>query len=513
MQSFTRLPNTMPAASMHVVSTLLAPALLASSLLASGAAAQLTVAPPNFSVELIADGIEATGDSLAIDRFGNAYLTDGDAAVGTSIIQVRPNGTVVDDYATGFSSLGQLAYHPLEGVVYAVETTPVQPVILTTVHRLNPNGGLPVSFTVNVVADGFTIAGDGSFFFGGTGLQGPGLYRLDPPLVGISNTPTFLGTGFGTNSLLEALPSGDVLIANGLDVKRWSPGAADLTDFYSYPPPFPNAFASIVGLGQGPMNQLGSGAMVGVREFGTFCLCGTSTAVSTGPLGDLVTQTSAPFASEPYLSSTAGATAIATGIDQQLYWLTRVSTPGTIGAPGGPLALYRIDQEPAINSQGSLFAGATAATASFDLYGPTAGGDPFVLSVAPLPIVAFPPTFLPPWGLVDLVPGFPGVITVLDGVGLGGPPEPLCGDPRRRRLQRQLPDRAGARRHHVPGRSPDSLRHRAQRFLLHQQRDELPCSVGRRETRLDPSPPVRTSMAEHDPSRCGIVLGHQASPC
>ena len=65
---------------------------------------------------------------------------------------------------------------------------------------------------------------------------------------------------------------------------------------------------------------------------------------------------------------------------------------------------------------------------TFDLYGPVGGGAPFLLG-ASLALPSTPPFWLPPWGYVDLLPGFPGYLALLDGIaGLDGLLRATLGD-------------------------------------------------------------------------------------
>ncbi len=385
--------------------------------------AQVIVSSPNFSVELVASNVAASGESMAIDRFGNAYIVNKTAANDTVVI-VRPNGSIVPSVTPGFTSLGQLAYHPLEGAVYAVETAPVLPVLRSVVWRLSATAPPQIAFELDVTTQGFTIDNAGTFFFGGVGLQGSGLYSVTPPSTSVEIEATFRGPGFGQNERLQSLVSGDVLIASGDEVRRWTNFAVGTVPFYDHPGPFPNDFALAVGLARNPMNQLGSGAIVGIRDLETFGIGGEGLGIATDLLGNELPTLGQAFLSEEFDFGEIGLLTLAAGIEQDLYWFSNACDDvcPTIDAPN---RLYRIRQQPGVGSQGSLFAGTAATGVTFDLYGPAAGGAPFVLGIELIGIF-LGETFLPPWGVLGPVPGAPGTIALLDGIGLSGPPNPFA---------------------------------------------------------------------------------------
>jgi hypothetical protein len=394
--------------------------------LASATPAQVIVSPRNFEVSTVAEGIVASGESMAVDRFGNVYVLDqptDPAGFPATVTRVTPDGVVHPGHAGPFGHVGELATNPTDGAVYLVTYAPLLPVIHSDVYRIEPTGGATHVGGVVVVADGFTIDDQGHFYFGGMGLSGPGLYVAKAPAGGFGAEPQFVSPGFGANAELQSLVTGDVLIADGHRVERWIPGQLATVPFYSAPLALPNELVNVVGLARGPMYQLGVGSMIGVNHFGTFCFCGTGSAVSTGPTGDLFSITSALFAHEDYQFPNTGLSTIASGIRQDLYWLSDVK-PSPVGTPGK--VLTRITQLPAKGSMGSLFASASPFQASFDAFGPQAGGDPFLLGVALQPSPSTPGHFLPPWGFIDLYPYAPGYIALLDGVGAFGPPNPFA---------------------------------------------------------------------------------------
>lgn len=408
-------------------------AALAALVLGLGARAQVVVLPPNFQVTEHATGLLRSGESMAVDRFGNVYVSDDSLGFGdtSQITQVLPGGQVVPDHSGGFGNVGQLAYNPTDGFVYLVAFNPILPVLSSEVWRLEPNGGATMVFHVNLTASGFTIDNQGVFYFGGGGVQGPGIYAAKPPTpFPPALTVTFQTAGFGDNAILQALTGGDVLIADGDEVQRWIPGSAAPLPYYDSPGPFPNNVTRVNSLARTPFNQIGNGATIGVNSLSTLALGGLGSAFSAGPTGDLFGQTSELFAQEAYSLPEDGMLAIADGLRQDLYWYTETGPSLGTGTAGGAKRLFKITQVPAVDSPGSLFVALSATQASFDLYGPKGGGDPFILGLFHVPPgVALAQTFLPPYGVLDLVPGTAGYVNLLDGIGFPVPPNPFAAFP------------------------------------------------------------------------------------
>jgi len=382
--------------------------------------AQPVVTPPNFDVQLLAGGIPMTFglSTMAVDRFGNVYVLDEPPqpmGIGPRVHRIRRNGVVDLDHAVFFGDTGQMAYHPLDGHVYVVETQPILPVINSTVHRIEPGGGATMVVNVPVVAEGFTIDNAGNMFFGGMGLQGPGLYMLPAG----STSLVFVGPGFGGNEILQALVSGDVLIADANEVRRWTPGALVPVPYWQGPPVFPNSIALVNSLARTPFNQIGSGAVIGHRTLDTFCLCGDGTAVTA----DLLGNNASVFATESYTLPDRGLAGVASGLRQDLYWATLVA------APGGGIALdvYRIRQVAAHGSHGSLLVDVGGGVMTVHFYGDPAGGDPLLVGVqlvpSPVPVGGI---FIPPFGVLELNPLSPSYFPLLDGIGVFGPPNPFA---------------------------------------------------------------------------------------
>ena len=376
------------------------------------------VSPPNFSVSLKAAGLSASGASMAADRFGNVYIVDqNNTTTAGSITKVEAGGTVVPQFVSGLGSLSQIAYDPADGYCYVASFAPILPVVLSSIWRIDPSQGAVAAGSVSVIASGFTIDNAGLMYFGSqTALQGAGLYRHDPS--GPSGNATFLSPGFAQNAILQSLVSGDILIAGGNEVRRWTPFAILPVPYYTHPVPLPNAFATVNSLARTPFNQIGAGGLIGVREFGTLCFCGQGLTMSAGLTG----QNAQLFASEQYGSPSNGLRCIASGIFQDEWWYTDQPGPGPIA---GKL-LWRIRQVPAHGSQGSLIADVASTSVALHIYGPTAGGDPFLLGAASAISPVSLAQFAPPFGVIDLWPFHPLYAPILDGVGVFGPPNPFA---------------------------------------------------------------------------------------
>ena len=389
------------------------------ALVASTGVAQPVVGPPNFQVTLLNSNIPI-GDQftgLAADASGNVYVLDEPStptAVGPRVHRIRPDGTLDPYHAVGFGdSCGELAYNPMDGLVYLVDNIPVLPVINSRVWRIEPAGGATQLYNVPVVAEGFTIDNGGQMIFGGMGTNGLGLYRFDP----LSAQTTYLGPGFGNNRVLQSLVFGDILIADGRHVERWQPGVAATVPYYSAPLPNPNESNGVTSLARTPFNQIGVGALVGVRNFVTVSLGGIGRAISA----DLVGGNAFEFANEPYSVPFRGMYLIAGGVLQDAYWLS--ATASSLAGPPTAGILHRIRQLPAAGSPGSLVITQVPGVLTVDLYGPP--GQFFLLGVMPdvLPVPSV--LFIPPWGVVDLDVLNPLYAPVIDGVGLFGAPNPL----------------------------------------------------------------------------------------
>jgi hypothetical protein len=375
------------------------------------------VNPPNFSVSLHASFLAASGASMAADRFGNVYIVDQPSALATgSVTKVDPAGAVVPQFVNNLGSLSQIAYDPADGYCYIASWSPLLPVVLSSIWRIDPVQGAVAAGSVNLIASGFTIGNSGLMYFGTqTALQGAGLYSHDPS--GPSGNATILSPGFGQNAILQSLVSGHVLIASGNEVRRWTPAAIAPVPYYIHPVPLPNALATVNSLARTPFNQIGAGALIGVRELGTLCLCGQGLTITAGLTG----QNPQTFATEPYGSPFNGLRCIASGIFQDEWWYTEQPGPGPIA---GKL-LWRIRQVPAHSSQGSLITSVAGNVVTLDLYGPAAGGDPFLLGGASAILPVSLAQFIPPFGVIDLSPLHPLYTPIIDGIGFFGPPNPI----------------------------------------------------------------------------------------
>lgn len=386
-------------------------ALVSGILMAATISAQPSPAPSHLSVSLHAQVLSQTfvDADVAADRSGQVYvlLRSGFNAVSDAIVRVDGGGGVHTGFVGGIGKLSQLAYNPADGFCYVAAHDPALTVVHATIHRIDPaSGAVPVG-GVNLIPEGFTIDDAGRMYFGTDG----GLYTHDP--AGPAGNLTFLDAGHELNRHLLALVSGDVLIAGWLDVRRWSPGTPGTAPYFTVPT-VPDGPSRIQALARQPFNQLAPGALIGVRDVSTACLCGASRTF----VADLTGQQAALFASEPFTNYPfQGLRTLAAGPAHDLWWFT--SHP-----PGGGLPLYRIQESPAHGSPGSLLAAVAPGSVTLDLYGPSGGGDPFVLGAVPTPAPAGTSTFLPPFGVLELDPFHPLYTPVFDGVGLFGAPQP-----------------------------------------------------------------------------------------
>jgi hypothetical protein len=365
---------------------------------------------PNFSVTLHAQVMTLAEDpSMAADRFGNVYIRNQSGILNTSgvIHKVDAAGNAPYSwFVNGLGRLSQIAFNPVDGLCYVAAHYPALSATISTVYRIDPLAGAVGVGTVNLLAEGFTIDDAGTMYFGASS----GLYSHDP--AGPAGNATFLSPGHAQNAVIQSLVSGDVLIAGTIDVRRWTPGSSATVPYYTDPQP--TGYSLIQSLSRVPFNQIGQGALIGVRDLDTSCLCFNGRTVALDLLGEQVLA----FATEPFAGfCETGLKAIASGPQQDQWWLTDHSPPV------GPMPLYRIRQLPAPGSPGSTIAVAGGGIVTLDVYGPAAGGSPFLLGAM---LASAPPasSFFASFGIVDLSPFSPHYLPVLDGVGLFGPPNP-----------------------------------------------------------------------------------------
>lgn len=404
-------------------------------LLAAAVPGQVSVVPPHFGLMPVAGPFTSSAGFMGMeaDKAGNVYILEGHSYMGTpgSVTLVRPDGTVLPGHASGFGGMGQLAADPTDGFVYLAEHSPFLTVIQSTIWRLDPAGGATQMGTVPVSATGFTIDNDGRMYFLGYGLQGYGLYRRSTS----GATPSYLGsTSFGMNyghGVLQALVSGDVLVAEGRVVTRYVDSSSQFVPFYTGPAPvagMPGHMQVVMSMGRTPHNQLGGGALLGVHDMSMVNTTGT--VVQKAVSADLTGGNQADFLVETYtvspMTGMGGMGLVAGGFQDDTWWLsgTGVSMPMN---PGMTATLYRVEQLPAQGGDGSLLVGASPGSLSVDLYGPA--GAPFILGVVAAPLSAGVDRFLPPFGVIDLDPFDPAYIPVLDGVGLFGAWQPSSAIP------------------------------------------------------------------------------------
>ena len=392
------------------------------ALVTSIAVGQLQINEPNFDIDVMASGLSADAASMAADRFGNVYILDagnfgGPVVTPPTVTQIRPDGSVVPNYFTGFGLGSQLATNPLNGFVYMCSRNPILTVLQSTVWRLDPDAGADAQFDVNVNVDGFSIDNLSRFLFGGGGVQGNGLYRVALSQVGIGSADaTFLGNGFGNNRRILALTNFSVLIQDGLEVRRFVESTPGTQAYFQWTP-IPNTIPRIVSMTRRPFNQSGAGAYIGFNDFTTLCFCGTGFAFQGN---NSVAGTGNPFAQEDYNGPMRGLEAIAGGLKQELYWYT--DNPAGIATPGK--TLYRIRQIPTAGSPGTLVVNLSLGQISFDLYGYP--GEVMAVNMGGLP--GDPPDLLEFIGPVGCVinPFAAGYFELLDGLGFFGPPNPFA---------------------------------------------------------------------------------------
>lgn len=373
--------------------------------------------PANYTVSLHANGIAATGDSMAVDAWGNVFILDrptgGPFVSPESITRVSPNGNIDPAYATGLGASSQIAFNPADGKCYAAFNSPILPVVLSTVYRLDASGPVQVGITP-LIAAGFTIDDTGRWIFGtSTAVGGPGLYRQDSSTA----MPIPLGPGFGNNAILQSIAfSQDVLIADGAEVRRWTPLVINPVPYWSTLV-LPNTIVRVTSMGRSPFDQLGRGALIGVNDFTTLCFCGVGSAFPGSP----TSGANAAFASEGYGPPDTGLRAIAASIRGSMYWLTDASA--------GPLAgktLYRVDEDNGPGIPTSLQVGVTpvpsGSVVNIDVW--AGAGSPLLLGAIPVPAVTPGVEVYTSFGwILDIFD--PTYIPVVDGPGVFGPPDPF----------------------------------------------------------------------------------------
>jgi len=379
-------------------------------------AAQPVVSSPHYGVALHANGITASGDSMAVDARGYVYIlnrqTGGPLPAPNSITIVTPGGVVDGSFVTNLGTCSQIAFNPLDGSCYVATHSPMLPVINSQIYRLDPQNGAIPSGSVQLLAGGFTFDDSGRRIFGTTtAVGGSGLYRQD------TGSLTFLGTGFGTNSVLQSIAfSNDILIAHGGAVRRWSPLAVSTLPYWSTSL-VPNTSVRVHSLARSSYDQVGKGALIGVTNFNTLCLCGTGSVFPGSP----TSGSNAALATEPFSSPSTGLRAIASSIRGASYWLTDTPSIGT--TPGK--TLYRIGEANGPGIPGSLDVQVQAlplgSVVNVDVWGPA--GAPLLLGAMLTPVVTPSVEVYTPFGYILNIFA-PNYIPVVDGAGVFGPPNP-----------------------------------------------------------------------------------------
>lgn len=382
-------------------------------------AAQPVMNAPNYNVTQVTNGINASGDSMAVDARGYVYILDSQAggplASPDSITIVTPQGGMNQNFVNNLGTLSQIAFNPFDGFCYVAAHSPILPVVLSQVFRLEPQNGAVQVGATPLIADGFTIDDQGRWIFGtSTAVGGPGLYRHDSS----STSPTYLGPGFGTNSRLQSMAfSEDILIANAAEVRRWTPLSVGTAPYWSTAVT-PNSITRVHSLARSYYDQIGKGALIGVTSFGTFCFCGTGAAFP----GNATSGSNTALATESYTSPSTGLRAIATSIRGPMYWLT--DTPSIATVPGK--TLYRVREQDGPGIPGSLEVTAQAvplgSVVNVDVWGPA--GSPLLLGTLLAPPITPSVDIYTPFGYILNIFD-PNYIPIVDGAGVFGPPNPL----------------------------------------------------------------------------------------
>ncbi len=404
-------------------------ALIALCLLSTAAAsAQIQGLQANYTSHQVAFNLPSTCTDMAVDRFNNVYIADR-GLISDRIIRITSAGTIDYNFLTNIGAVGQLARNPADGLVYFTTYSPMLPVIYSTVSNIDQGGFVHQVGGVNVVAKGFTIDNAGKFYFGGMGLQGTGLYA---GAAASTISATFLDIGHGQNSVLEALTNGDILIADGMQVRSWNSPAGP-TVLYHQAPLIGNTMTQLNSLARNPFNPLGSGALVAQNTLTTFSMTGVGAAIS----GSLTGTSNTPFAYENYHTPRTGLRALEDGTLNDLYWLTDNGnlsptlppTPTPLG-----LTLHRIINQPAVGETGSHFVhtlgtpSGSGGALTFNVFGDPTGGDLLVLGVS----IGTPPfvqTWYPSLGWFAIDPLGANYFAIADGLGAFGPADPTAAIP------------------------------------------------------------------------------------
>lgn len=379
-----------------------------SLLLLPGLTAQFTFSGPDFQSRPHATGLNASGERMAADRFGNVYILDLATVSGHSITRIRPDGTVDRNHVTGLAQPGQLATSPVDGLVYLIDGPGPLAVFASNILRIEPSGGATNLGSVPIVGQGLTIDDQGLFVIGGNGLGGPGLFLWDG-----MTPPVRAHRGAGTNGVLQSLGNGEVLVADGRAVQAVLPGTNQSRTLYQHPF-IGNTLVTIGTLARHPWNAEGKGALLGVNEFTTLCTCG----VGLGIWSDVAGVNQPSLVTESYASPRTGFRALCAGPRRQVFWYT--DDPNGRGG-----VLHEITRTPTMGTQGSLIVQEGGASIFVSLYGPTSGNDPFLLGIVSVPMAVPAARFYPLFGVVDLDPFGASYFPLVDGVGVFGPPSPI----------------------------------------------------------------------------------------
>ena len=381
---------------------------------------QVAAVSPNQSVLAVAGNMMNTGESMAIDVAGNAYLMSLPSALyAGTISKVEPDGTVHETFHNlgPWNQAGQLCTNPADGQVYFPwNPSPVIGGSGTSIWRIDPVVGAVLHFTTDVSARGLAIDDGGSFYLGGfSNLGGQGVRVVSPPIViGSLNTSTQVTSGFGASHRLLSMADGSLLIGDGLTVQRFQPPAsATGQPFFSYAAT-PGSTATLTSLARSSINESGMGALIGVRETmnpPNFTGIGYGFLVKPAG-GSPVVALQEPFITNGFVG-TYGPRCLATRANEEILWYSHNTS-----SMGLPHSLHRIRQIPSANATGSLVVTVTPGQLALAVPGNAPGGHPVQVSVT-VGHVALPGAYLP-YGVLELNPLHPSVTPLVNGLGLGG---------------------------------------------------------------------------------------------
>ncbi len=382
--------------------------------------AQVTATSPNQLVTAVAGNMQNSGNDMAIDAVGNAYLMGTPSALHAgTIAKIDPDGTVHENFHNlgPWNQPGQMCTNPADGQVYFPwNSSPVIGPSGTDVWRIDPVQGAVLHFTTDVHARGFTIDNAGNFYLGGfSNVSALSVRMVSVPItVGAFHPSTFVTSGFGSNHRLLSMADGSLLIGNVLSIERFQPPSATVGQSFFSHATIPGTTASFTSIARSSLNESGQGALVGIRE----------TANSPGYTGMGYTWLVKPSAlasslvlQEPFITNgivgTYGPRCFATRVGEEILYYTHNTSP-----QGMPHSLFTVRQMASTAAVGSLMVTATPGLLSMAVVGNAPGGHPVQVSVT-VGHVVVPGIYLP-YGILELDPLNPSVLSLANGLGLGG---------------------------------------------------------------------------------------------